>query len=99
MSRKAEGFSPGDERCALKIGLQVHLIVSAIELLHRLLMFLGQFQTRIGEELFKAKNLSESAKPWTELQRHTTCTKWIGDVAESQTLVIAKSAKSIFTVD
>ena len=48
-------------------------------------MFLRQFRTRIGEELLKAKHLSESAKPWTELQRHTTCTKWIGDVAESQT--------------
>ena len=66
-------------------GLQVNLIVSAIEPLHRLLMFLRQFLPRISEELLKAKHLSESAKPWTELQRHTTCTKWIGDVVESQT--------------
>ena len=61
MSRKAEGFS-GNERCALNAGLQVNLIVSAIEPLHRLLMFLRQFGTRIGEELLKAKHLSESAK-------------------------------------
>ena len=57
----AEGFS-GNERCALNACLQVNLIVSAIELLHRLLMFLRQFRTRIGEELLKAKHLSESAK-------------------------------------
>ena len=62
MSRKAEGFSPGNERCALNAGLQVNLIVSAIEPLHRLLLFLRQFRTRIGVELLKAKHLSESAK-------------------------------------
>ena len=77
MSRKAEGFS-GNERCALNACLQVNLIVSAIEPLHRLLMFLRQFLTRIGEELLKAKHLSESAKAsslWIELHRHTVLHK------------------------
>ena len=68
MSRKAEGFS-GNEMCALNACLQVNLIVSEIEPLHRLLMFLRQFWTRICEELLKAKHVSESAKLCTELQR------------------------------